>query len=548
MANEAKVKVGVEGAGDAAAAAEKVLGAFTKAGAKAKEAFGQIAMAMHGPVAKMGELEAATNRLTSGIMSGFASAAGSVANFVTAGARFDMTSSTEKYRAFTNTVSRDSVFLGGSVDGLKQRFADVGRALNLPDEVVAQFAHSLASATHDTADSRTALIALGHEATATGKSLAEMMSFGATLHNGLGVGMAQIPMALDSIRAKAEAAGMGADALQERLSGLAGVVPNLNASPETMGKLASFAATAKVKGASEMQTRQAQAEVLRYVTDDPQGGLRRSLGMSYKTYQDKVRNDPASLIAATRKYMEGKYHGSAETVLGTGNMSPLAAAMMMHYDDAAVRKSEGTLMPQLSARARGEKLRSSDAWKGEAAQLSLERKQREAAGKVGNNAQQSYTEWAEQNPFLAGAGEFIGNHGYNTVSTAITGAALTGKLPALWKGARTLGGAAAQGAKGALSAGALAATAGVSAFLYSPSLNTGEGADIEEDRRMQAEYEASHPASGSRVAYGPERAAPNFAAPASFDNKPVVVQVQIVDNTGSPKGAFTTYQAGQSRQ
>ncbi len=106
MASEAKVKVGVEGASSAKAAAESVLGAFTKAGEKASAAFQQIAMAIHGPVAKMGELEAATNKLTGSIASGFASAAGAVGNFVTSQARFDMQSATDKYRNFTAVVHR----------------------------------------------------------------------------------------------------------------------------------------------------------------------------------------------------------------------------------------------------------------------------------------------------------------------------------------------------------------------------------------------------------------------------------------------------------
>ena len=311
---DAKVHVGIEGTEDVAGAADKALGPWERRAQQVGSAVG-------------------------GAMNAVGSAVGNViqdlARVGTALGALDMQAAVARYRAYADTIQRQSVVVGQSVGTLKQQFADLQAKTALPDERIQKFSTALQRSTYDTGNSAAAIKALNDEAIATGRSLEEMGPLGTQLHNSLGVAFDAMPNALGAIRHAADESGESVAALQDQVVALAPALARLNT-----GDLTRFTATMAQlgKGLPPELQKEVQQRVINRLSANPEG-LRHQLGMKREDFYDQYGRQRMDdqFLGRVREMAVKRWGKNALDVLSQGqNLGPMAARALMGFEPGDV--------------------------------------------------------------------------------------------------------------------------------------------------------------------------------------------------------------------
>ena len=359
---DAEVRVGITGTEEIAGAADRAFGPWERGGKKVEAGLKSV------------------GRSIAGALGGVAQ---DVARVGTALGTLDLAASTAKFLAYREVLARSSAAVGTSIDGLRDRFKQLGDRSALPDEAIQRVSDSLRQATYDASDSSQSIKALADESLATGRSLEQLAPLGATLHESLSVAFTDIPGALARIRTAAEELGTvgGPAALQDDIAHLGGTLSQ--ASLKTKADVANLiGAVAELgKGLPAQQQAQVQQRTFGRLLANPEG-LRRQLGTKFENFYDehgKVRDEP-ELIDKLRQNAIKRWGLRAREVLSQPqNFGPEATAALFAYDVQAAKKAAEAKLSK-GAQKTGDEFRSSDVGSDIATRNKLNQTKRDEGG------------------------------------------------------------------------------------------------------------------------------------------------------------------------
>lgn len=451
--DEAKVKIGVQGAREAQG--------------KVKE----LGKAFKGMGAEIGTIGAAMLSQFSGV--------------ALALAKVDPSSAAGRFRTYRQSLIELSVASGRSVDAIKGQFANLQKTTLLPDEQLAKFGNTLAKTTYDFGDSTQAIQALRESGAAAGKSLEEMGPIASTLHNSFGETFGQMPESLARIGAAADTLGTigGPGVLMDSIASLGSMISQVSVkgkkdADELIGALAAVG-----KGLNPEAQKRVQSKLLGVFTS---GGeqFRENLHISRKDFYDEqghIKVNEANVKRLRDYYLKrtgGSVSGARRLASFSNNLGPELAFNLFSPDfmknlDAAKNappsdKAAKALSDAIHSQA-GQQIKR---------QQKTEQQNREGVGSPTNDLQ----DWALKAMPNSPVSRYAVTEG---ISGLVHGAVLVGgiKVASKWMAAR--GATAALGETGAAAAGATetgaavagaAGTTGAAALLGGAALVAGAGA------------------------------------------------------------------------
>lgn len=259
---------------------------------------------------------------------------------------FDPRRAVQNAEVMRYSVQRLAIDAGASVESLTKRFDQIGEKLGISTQEVTHLAGELGRMTLDPAGSVEALQALGVEANNTNRSLSEMVSIGASLHNDLRVPLEEVGKELFQINRIAKEAGTtgGGKGLQQLLAGLGPEIAKFDTSTgHARARLEAFVALAAGK-LPHQQGMAAAGSVLgalsgnaqqigRYVGRDPftaEGGIDPSVLFTLWEKIQKTRGKESQLRVMTQLFNGDRR--AALNFLGIGSMR--------NVDDLATGREE----------------------------------------------------------------------------------------------------------------------------------------------------------------------------------------------------------------
>lgn len=197
---DAKVTVGVEGADQAARAADTVASAWTRAG---------------------NELATAGRKAGAAITGEFKNIASDAVRTLTALNTISFAKAIESSRQYRIDVTRTAVAAGESVGSLSAKLTDLSKRTLQSEPALLQWSRGVGRLTYDYKSAFQSAASLNDEAVATGKSFEEIGGLYKTFHNTLGV-VGDVGSALGKVRAQADLLGTvgGPAAFQDTLESL----------------------------------------------------------------------------------------------------------------------------------------------------------------------------------------------------------------------------------------------------------------------------------------------------------------------------------------
>ena len=424
ITKDAEVRVGITGTEDIAGAADRALGPWERAGKRVQSSLGSLGQAVGGARSSVAQ---------------------DIARVSTALGTIDLAGSTAKFLSYRDQIARTSIVAGTSIDGLKDRFKQLGDRTALPDEAIARFSESLRQATYDSSDSSASVKALGDEALSTGRSLEQLGPLGETLHNSLGTAFADVPDALARIRTVSDELGTsgGPAALQDQISRLGGVFAAVSIKSKADGEQLIATVGELGRGLPAKQQEQIQQRVLNRVLANPEG-LRHQLGIKFEQFYDeqgKVRDLPG-LIEKVRTNAVQRYGSRARQILSQSqNFGAQGAAAVFGFDVAGARAAAAAQLSPGAAET-GDAFRKGEVGEDIARRNKLAQDKRDQAGGFLAKIQSGLSSVLPDNPllqfgllqltgrlgaagigklFAGGAGEVAGGGGRSLAGRAVTG-------------------------------------------------------------------------------------------------------------------------------
>lgn len=447
MDKEAKVKVGVEGADEAASAANKVGSAWKQAGGSVASGFKTAGQAVGREIQQIGS---------------------DVLRTVTVMRTLSMGEAIRSAHTYREAVTRFGVAAGESVGKAKRSFDEVSKATLIGSEELQRWSQRIGRSTYDLQGARASAKGLADEAYATGKSFDEMGEFGTTLNQSLNV-TTNMERALGKIRAQADMLGTvgGVSAFQDQIkSAVGGMVEFSNVTEEGRDRLTAIMGTLG-KGLRPGMAGEAMSKGVQFATG--KAGMMNLAG-GIDIYNEEGGVDTEKLqqgMGFLQKWYKKALPNKKERMIALRNeMGPVAAAAFEKGDFGAEAIAKLMNVPPSGGAAdKAKEFKDSKAGQAIGHELEAGRNMGEAADKM-NEAADKWTAAFAKSPLL---GQVAGV-GVQAVGGALVKGgvgAVMGKIGGLLglgtgaAGAAGAGGAAAAGAAGAGAAGAGAAGAGV---------------------------------------------------------------------------------------
>lgn len=299
----------------------------------------------------------------------------------------DVGKSAQQFTTWQRESNRAAQFFNRDVEVVKLGASRLGLALGIPDEQAGHLIKSFATMTNDARDNAKTLEGLGGEALAAGRSIEEMASMGAQIHNQLGEPVERLPALFADARAMAESLGTtgGPRALQDSLVAASGALQGI--SNGARAALPLIAALGKQQGMSVEAQRQASTRLLAYLSTDTEP-LRRQLKMKREDFYDPqtglVKADPTELALRLQRDAIRRFGGreaAMRVMAQENNLGPVATAALFRLTQADVDRAKAAA-PKVTS---GEALARVQGTPEEIAERNRERKRqqdREFGGRV----------------------------------------------------------------------------------------------------------------------------------------------------------------------
>jgi len=558
VADEAKVKVGIEGAKEA----EK----------------------------KLRDLESSFKDLGRQVASIANAAAQGFISMTASLAKVDPAAAADRFRSYRREVLDTATAAGASVETIKARFSDLSKRTLLPDDQLQKFGHTLGQITYDFGDSTKAMESLSAYALKSGKSLDQMGGVAEALHNSFGETFDQMPQSLDAIAGAAEALGTtgGPSALIDQFTQLGGVLDEVaHKGAQDVQSLAAVMA-AVGKGRTAPQAAQLQQKL---VSRFAQGGeqMRLNLGIKREDFYDEQGNVKvnASNVEKLRDFYlkrGGGKEGAMRLASFSGNLGPqLAAALFRPGLVEDMRKAE-TATPSGAAAVAQQSALNTQAGKEIQAQNAREARTRETVGGAVNAMQQGVAGAMPENPWVrygtmgvaSAAGQIGGNVLVNKASEAAGGlaksllgigtssqvakvalAGVSGSLTSILGAAGAVAGGAYLGAKAGMwldkKTGFATPLAKAAGYLtgQSSEMQSAEDAGVAANKKKLEEKKAQRDrdvAALEAKGYSRGQALSMVDHPGAAKPQPVQVEVKIVDDSHNPNRVVATSKTTAGRQ
>jgi hypothetical protein len=301
-------------------------------------------------VSAVGRIKDSMSGLEGSITGGVGKAVGAVAgqlgamaqtalHVATALGTINIAAAVEQAKAFNEQIARMSVASGQSVADLNARFTDIRKAVGESEVVVEALASSLARVTYDFGGAIDAQKALGQEAIANGRSLAEYQQLGAVLATA-GVAGKDTASVLGVLRAQAESLGVagGPKAFLDQIMALGPALQQLSggASAANTG----FAAV--LAGASNSPQMAGRVQQSVFGTMEAHAvGLSRTLGHDILDEYGHVK-DPAAVAEELKANLSKRGYSERQKLIAFRNYFGNEAGSVMYHADLSKRAGGGT--------------------------------------------------------------------------------------------------------------------------------------------------------------------------------------------------------------
>jgi len=406
VADDAKIKVGVEGADEVERAANRVSKAWGDAAGKLKSAFADAAKAT---ISDLGGV-------------------------VTSAGKVNFSSLHEQVKAFEASTARLAVASKGNLEGVRAEFEHIGKSIGKRPQEVAAWSASVGRLTYDFRGATDSIKGFSAIAAATGRSVEDFQGLAVTLGS-VGKVSGDASDALNTIWAQAEKVGTvgGPAALLDQIDGLGDGLGQFAIKGEKdLLKITGLVATLG-KGLDPGAARRVAGGALGALTSDPER-WRRFLGRDVLDDKGHIA-DPTQALKDITEKVKKRYGKNAARVMRRTFGSETGMAMMnANFDEAA--KLAG-VAPSAAPAGAQQALLATDAGKRDVAEAQLAESARNLLGSSTalGSAADALQRFSAANPVTG-----------NAVATA--GSALPGTLTSVGGSIVGAGGAALAATKG----------------------------------------------------------------------------------------------------
>ncbi len=363
---DAKITVGVEGAEDVGAAANKAFAPWEQAGAR-----------VGNTIKSVGNTIAGLAQTAISDMTRIASAAAGV----------NAAQGVASFRALEDQIARLGAASGSGLGQVREQIGAAARQAQLGETAVAAWAKGVGRLTYDYRQGAQQISAFNAEALATGRSAEEMAPLAVALHNTLGLA-GDASDELGRMRAMADALGTtgGPAALADRLVAVSGILDTLgHKTAEQRHNIEAMVAGLGKGLSADGQTR-VTSRILGDIAKDPRG-YERMLGLKKGELVDEQGHikDPMRVLELTQAHLLKRGGGNREHArMIAANMlggDYEAGSALLNADVGAMRAA-ANLGPSGAAATAAAAYQASEAGKVAEAGNERERRQRALGGAI----------------------------------------------------------------------------------------------------------------------------------------------------------------------